>query len=287
MIKDVVKPNLFIIGAMKSGTTSLHNYLKGHPKIFMSEPKELWYFVEEKNWYKGKEWYLDHFRNVGQAEFIGESSADYTMYPIYKGVPEKICHYNPNAKLIYLMRDPVERAISHYWYDVRIGYEKRPIKEAIFSEVKYLNISNYFMQLNLYFELFDHRQIYVETFEKMVLNPVEVVHNILAWLGLDLEEYNFQHIGKSYNSTPEIVEQVKGWGVLHLFRCSKFWDVLHPISPYFLIKVGKKLGYRQVNRKNTISKEIYDYLRDHLVENALKLENMLGRNFTEWNRTFA
>jgi hypothetical protein len=69
------RPNLFIVGAMRSGTTSLHAYLGLHPEIFMSVPKEPSYFVKEMNLAKGQEWYLGLFAAAGKAKVIGESSA--------------------------------------------------------------------------------------------------------------------------------------------------------------------------------------------------------------------
>lgn len=80
-------PNLFIVGAMKSGTTTLHNYLNMHPDIFMSQkPKEPQYFVQELNWSKGEDWYLSLFEAAGDAKIIGESSTDYSKLPRYQGL---------------------------------------------------------------------------------------------------------------------------------------------------------------------------------------------------------
>lgn len=277
------RPNLFVIGAMKSGTTSLHNYLKHHPEVFMSEPKELWYFVEEKNWFRGEQWYLSHFRDAGGARVIGESSADYTMYPVYQGVPEKLHAFNPDARLVYLMRDPVARAISHYWYDVRTGFEKRPIATAIFGEPKYVDFSNYAMQLKHYLQLFSRDQIYIETFEEMVRQPVAVVKAILGWLGLDPELYCPEGANKSYNSSPEVIEQVRGMGWLHAFRHSRLWDYLHPLAPGALIRMGRRLGYRRLDKNKATPPEVVDYLRVQLRQPAADLSDLLNRDFPEWN----
>lgn len=278
------KPNLFIVGAMKSGTTSLHNYLKMHSDIFMSEPKELWYFVEEKNWRKGEQWYLEHFRDAGSAVVIGESSADYTMYPFYKGVPDRLHAFNPDAKLIYLMRDPVERAVSHYWYDVRIGLEKRSITRAVYSEPKYIYLGNYATQLKLYFQLFNREQVYIETFEKMVTDPGRVVNDIIAWLGLNPDKVDTSTFAKkSYNATPNVVEQVKGLGIIHALRHSSAWDFVHPFVPEFLIEAGRRMGYRKIQRKKETSGETVDYLHRNLAESTSELARMLERNFPEWS----
>jgi len=105
-------PNLIIIGAMKCATTSLHYYLNLHPQISMSEEKELDFFIHKNNWHKGIEWYKTNF--TGNASVYGESSPNYTKYPFFNGVPERMHAVVPDAKLIYVVRDPIERIISHY-----------------------------------------------------------------------------------------------------------------------------------------------------------------------------
>ena len=91
------KPNLFIVGAPKCGSTSLHFYIANHPEIFMSEPKELFYFIKELNWDNGLEWYLSHFQAAGSKKIIGESTVAYASYPRYKEVPKRMYEFNPEA----------------------------------------------------------------------------------------------------------------------------------------------------------------------------------------------
>src|ERR671915_544163 len=96
-------PNLIVIGAMKSGTTSLHNYLSLHPEIFMTEVKEPSFFTLEGNWWRGREWYEAQFPVA--AKIRGESSPDYTKHPRHAGAPERMHAMIPDAKLVYLLRD--------------------------------------------------------------------------------------------------------------------------------------------------------------------------------------
>ena len=88
-------PNLIVIGAAKCGTTSLHEYLDAHPEIAMSREKELYFFIEEKNWNKGLAWYESNFDP--HARVRGESSPGYTVFPLYQGVPERMAAIVPNA----------------------------------------------------------------------------------------------------------------------------------------------------------------------------------------------
>ena len=85
-----MRPNFILIGAARSGTTSLHKYLESHPEIFMSEIKEINFFSNERYWKKGINWYEAHF-NKAKGKAIGEASTSYTNYPLIKDVP-KISH---------------------------------------------------------------------------------------------------------------------------------------------------------------------------------------------------
>src|SRR5688500_4466677 len=118
-------PNLIVIGGLKCGTTSLHHYLNLHPQIAMSRPKELNFFVEELNWELGTDWYTSHFDPA--ADVRGETSPHYTNRPRFEGVAERIAESAPGARLIYMVRDPIKRLLSHYVHNVAGGYEQRSL----------------------------------------------------------------------------------------------------------------------------------------------------------------
>jgi hypothetical protein len=137
------KPSLFRIGAMKAGTTYLRKLVAAHPAIFMAEPDELSYFVEprqlepiwpqmwERGFWRSKEQCLRLFQSASCATMRGEASTNYTKLLSVTGVRERIRAFNPDARLTHLMRDPVERTLSHYWHMVRHHVEHRPIALAI------------------------------------------------------------------------------------------------------------------------------------------------------------
>ncbi len=108
---------------MKSGTTSLHSYLATHPQIFMSLNKEPEYFAKQEV-FKGEDWYLSLFRSAAGIQIVGESSTTYARLPYFPGVPDRIAKFNPEARFIYVMRDPVERSISQYWFRVALFRRK-------------------------------------------------------------------------------------------------------------------------------------------------------------------
>jgi hypothetical protein len=155
-------PNLIVIGAPKAGTTSLHHYLGAHPDVFMSRSKELGLF-DRDDWRDRVEWYERQF--PATARVRGESSPAYSMHPAVAGVPERMHELLPQARLIYLVRDPVERLLAHYveWY--ALGLEARTLGEVI-RDVEdpgnaYVAASRYAAQLDQYHRWFASSRVLV------------------------------------------------------------------------------------------------------------------------------
>lgn len=277
-------PNLFIIGAAKSGTTSLHHHLGGHPDIFMSTPKEPGYFAREMtNYPKDLEWYLSLFVNAGSAKIIGESSTHYTKLPVYHGVAEHIAEICPTARFIYLMRDPVMRTISHYWHHVRQFAEHRPIMTAIQKDIQYIACSDYSMQLKPYFERFGRDRVYLITFEEFVRRPKASIHAILAWLGVSTDAS--LPLLKKKNEMPKVFNRSKGLGLLHRFRYSDFWTELSPHIPKPLKDYAKRFALEPVTPRTEPIDEVISYLRPIMVEKVRDVTALLGREFPEWSTT--
>src|SRR3954453_11511153 len=122
-------PNLIIIGGVQAGTTSLHHYLSLHPEIAMSRPKELNFFVAELNNDLGPDWYASHFDAA--AKVRGETSPHYTARPRLEGTAGRMRELIPAARLIYAVRDPIARLLSHYLHNVGGGYETRSLDEVL------------------------------------------------------------------------------------------------------------------------------------------------------------
>ena len=160
-------PNLIVIGAMKCGTSSLHYYLSLHPEIFMSERKELNFFIDRKNWGRGLDWYEAQFPEPLPVR--GESSPGYTKYPTFEGVAERLHSVLPGAKLIYLVRDPIERIVSHYLDSYALRREDGTIEDMLadLDDNHYVNCSRYFMQLEQYLRYYPESQILIITSEEL------------------------------------------------------------------------------------------------------------------------
>lgn len=277
------RPNLFIIGAMKSGTTSLHSYLADHPQIFMSRYKEPCYFNEELRWTKGENWYLDLFAEAASEPIVGESSTTYTMQPKYSGVVEKIERFAPEARFIYLLRDPIERVISHYWYAVTGYGECRDIMTAVRENPNYANFSCYATQLEPYMACFGRERIYVMTLEALQSAPRDSLRDVFAWLGIDTA-VELPGLSERRNVTPQKIEKVRGFGLLSRFRYSRFWELSAPNIPPAIRQVGKRLALRYEDRTEQPVEQVEAYLRPILVEEIVRLSRMLGRDFPEWHR---
>ena len=126
---DNCKCNLVIPGFAKSGTASVHSYLAMHPDICMSEPKEPWFFAVTEAWNRGTDWYNTFFNDHGQSRrWYGESS---TIYSIWEPALKRIKKSLRDPKFIVLLRDPVQRLISHYKWYWAYGWESRSILRAV------------------------------------------------------------------------------------------------------------------------------------------------------------
>jgi hypothetical protein len=273
------RPGLFIIGAMKSGTTSLHAYLATHPEIFMSEPKEPAYFVQEMNYPKGEDWYLSLFAAGSEAKLLGESSAVYTMAPKFTGVTERIAHFNPDARFVYVMRDPFQRSLSHYWHIVQHHGERRDLLTALKTHPPYVNVSYYAMQLRPYLETFGRDRLHIVIFEDLVRDPLPVVQRLFGWLGVD-QDFVPPNLYAKENATPSKVAP-KG-GRLDRFRHSAAWNVLGGFMPSSLRALARRLLERQVDKRAETVAEAKSYLRPIQLDQVNELRVLLDRDFPDW-----
>ncbi len=182
-------PNLIIIGAQKCGTTALHYYLGLHPQIRMSADKELNFFVGDRNWRRGRRWYERQFR--GWADVHGEASPSYTNYPRFKRVAERMHDMIPDAKLIYLVRDPIDRIVSHYIHSFSDRREHQPFAEALgdMDQSLYVQRSRYFLQTSRFLEYYPMSRILIVDQADLWEHRRETLAKTFAWLGVDSTFY--------------------------------------------------------------------------------------------------
>lgn len=292
------RPNLFLIGAMKSGTSYLSELLGAHPAIFMSSEKEPTYFVDPKilrrgwrrmwarGYWRSEDRYLNLFATAGDAAIIGEASTCYSKLPMYTRVAERILNFSPQARFIYVMRDPVERTISHYWHFVRSSKERRPMLSAIKANPEYIDVSYYAQQLREYLRHVGLERIFVVTFEELAANPAEQMSRMYAWLGVDslfrLPDIPARHV------TPEVVDQARGGlTFLHRLRGSPSYGKVALYIPRSARKLGTRLAIRRVRRAEISVLEARAYLRPLQLRQTEELVDILGRAFPEWKTLYA
>lgn len=188
-------PNVVIIGAMKSGTTALHRYLDRHPDIAMSEPKELNFFFGPAdppdsgddwhlgNWHRGLDWYAGHF--PATAAVRGESSPGYTS-PSHPEAAERMATTIPGARLIYIVRDPVARAVSQYRHHHRQGTETRTIDDAVPDPGShYIARGRYYERLAPFLRHFAPSQVTVVAHEELLVQRRATLRGLFAFVGVD------------------------------------------------------------------------------------------------------
>ena len=284
MMKPI--PNVFIVGAMKSGTTSLHNYLDEHPEICMSQqPKETQYFVKELNWSKGEEWYLSLFSPTDGVRVIGESSTDYAKLPRYQGVAQCISQFNRDARIVYIMRDPIQRSISHYWWEVQWSAEGRPMLEAIKSIKDITDISYYAMQLASYIDTFGSDRIMTLTLEELSANPQQTLSGLFEWLGVD-PSFVPPSLNRRDNAATQKVSKVWGASYISRLRGTPAWDVLKRVIPSQVRAGAIKTLSRPVERDSGDVEQAIDYLRPIQQQQTAELSQLLNRQFPEWTTLY-
>lgn len=214
-------PDIFLIGAMKAGTTSLAALLSQHPDICLASPKEPHYFTANQD--KPMAWYTDCFANSNNKLCI-DASTSYSIAPVpgpfkykkevqnYCGVPSRIKALNPSAKIIYMLREPVSRTYSHYIHNRRAGWEKRPFLKAISEDSQYLSASNYVAQLNLYREYFARENILLLSFDVFKADPESVARACIDFMQLpstpSFELGHVKNAGFLYNNAGALVQNL-------------------------------------------------------------------------------
>jgi hypothetical protein len=289
------RPNLFLIGAMKAGTTYLSELLGAHPDVFMSAEKEPCHFVDQRLlrhvWpYRRARWgseehYLELFAGAESAKIIGEASTTYSQAPMFAGVPERILEFSPDARFIYLVRDPIERTISHYWHRVRWWGERRPIRKAILSDPHYTDVSHYAKQLREYLRLVELKRIYVLTFEELVADPITQMSGLYMWLGVD-PSFRPQQVAVPLNVTPRAFEQARGLGLLHHLRQTVAGTSIPYAVPSVLRRIGARMASRLVRPDAISVSEVEAYLQPRQQRETAELGAILNRAFPEWRRLY-
>ncbi len=298
-------PNFFVIGAAKTGTTSLYHYLKQHPEIYLPDSKESFFFSGvKKNTFTGigKEYgqeivekiedYVELFQKVKTEKAIGEVCVAYIYF--YKNAIANFGRYlNKPPKIIILLRNPVERAFSNYKHHARDRMENLSFEEAIEPKIlrkrndekwwwgfQYLDVGFYYNQVSAYLHAFDRGNVRIYLYEDFKKNAITVIKNIFEFL-----EVNNDFIPEV--DTKHNVSNIYKYKSLNQFFTSYDQYVKKLLRPLLLKVLGKERTTALVtyfNQKNILKvdpntkKEILKIYKDDI----LKLAALIDHDLSDW-----
>ena len=270
-------PNLVVIGAQKCGTSGLHYILGTHPEISMSSPKELNFFIGERNWSLGVEWYREHFDP--ESAVRGESSPNYTTYPHHLGIAERMHGVVPDAKLILLVRDPLERIAAHWVHNYAKRRERGDLRETLLHpNTTYVLRSKYHAQLRQFLNFYALSQVLVIDQADLRLRRSETLREVFGFLGVDpdFEHPSFhreRHRTTRKRRATALGVRVQPWRRTAVgSRLPKaFWNVLD------VGILGRPIPKPDV--RGALGPEVIEVLH----EDADRLRELTGRRFETWS----
>jgi hypothetical protein len=250
----------------------------------MSKPKELNFFVEELNWDLGLDWYRGRFD--GRFKVRGESSPHYTNLPYYEGVPQRIHDNIPDAKLIYMVRDPISRILSHWCHAVGAGYETRTMEEALArGDQTYVTRSRYWMQLQPYLESFDRSRIEVITQEELQSDREGTMRKAFRFAGVD-ESFHSEQFSREWEKSSaketdryQLMEKLIKLPGFRSF--DRNFDRLPERMRWMVEKVVHDPEAPSAP-KPEIPESVMEILRPQFTEDVAALQEFAGREFSGW-----
>lgn len=283
-------PQLYLIGTQKGGTSFLAELLAEHPDVCLAHPKEPNYF--SSHWEKG----LDHYRTQfarPDARVLLDASTSYAAAPLestdttaaiaasrYAGVPARVAAAAPKARFVYVLRDPVRRAWSSYWHNVRVGSEDRPLRTAIRENSFYLRTGRYLEQLQLWWKHFPKDRFHVLLFEDLVQNPTGHANDVLRFAGLDpvAEFASERPRNQTFAYTPaaaRLVRLIRAAGG----RSDRLIKAVKPLLPR---KVVDKIAGSIVRPVPSLDTEDEAWMRDYFRTPNRRLAEELGLDLGRW-----
>jgi Sulfotransferase domain len=283
--RHAAMPSLIIIGGLKCGTTSIHHYLGLHPEVQMSKPKELNFFVEELNWDLGLDWYASRFDD--RFPVRGESSPHYTNLPRYDGVAARIKQSCPDARLLYMVRDPIKRILSHWVHATGAGYETGDLVEVLSRpDSQYVNRSKYWMQLQPYLEQFDRAQIEVISQEELHADREGTMRRAFEFAGVDPDFHSEQFDREWEKSSAKQGDKYQFMEKLIKLPGFRSFDRNFDRLPESMRWVVEKVVHdpeKPPAPKPVLPDDLLESLRGRFTEDAPAIQRFAGRQFPGWN----
>ena len=287
------KVDFFIVGAPKAGTTSLYHYLNEHSEIEMSSQKEPDFFsdqsLQKKKLYYDKNRIdtLEKYNSLFEREDVilrGDSSVSYLFY---EDVPHKIITYNPDAKIIIMLRNPIDRAFSHYLMDYSLGLISESFETIIQKQSKhknanlfyqqYVQVSEYSKQIKRYLEVFSKDNIHFIDYEDFKNDTSDVVNSVFLFLGVndDFQPY----LKKKYNT----YTAPKNSLIRYVYSFVAFRKMVANILSKNLTKTIRNLFFTS-GKKHNLPELTRNFLKKHFESDVRELSELLNKDFTKWIR---
>ena len=288
-----MKVDFFIVGAPKAGTTSLYHYLNEHPQVEMSSQKEPDYFsdkaIQEQGMYYGKnrintlEKYESLFTKKKEVIY-GEGSVSYLFY---ENVAEEIKKYNSNAKIIVMLRNPIDRAFSHYLMDYRLGLVSDSFEDIINKKSKhknahlfyqqYIEVSEYAKQIQRYVNVFIPDNVLLidyEDFKKNVSGTVDVVY---GFLNISTE------FAADVNTKHNTFTMPKNKGIRFIYSFVFLRKSLAFMFPKSVVKNIRNLLFK-ADKKPKLLKETRSQLKQFFSNDVKVLGEILDKDYSKWTK---
>jgi hypothetical protein len=289
---EEIWPNFFIVGTQKAATTSLYFYLKDIPGVYMSPIKEPHYFAPHAiqstaiDVIRDKKEYLRLFEKASGYIAVGEAT------PIYLWDPDasKLIHQTvPHARIIMILRDPIERAYSNYLMRMKYSGRKSSFYDELMRDYKsqeklfprsqlYIEFGMYYEQVKRYFDIFGRNQVKVIIFEEFIQHPEQYVNEVLAFLGVN---YTVRAINEQYNpfSVPRSSLSVSIFAFFRWLRARniKFYKILTLLPDAVVEGAPEKILFKRT-QKPKIEPKAFKFLQETYHDDVLRLESLLGRS---------
>lgn len=271
-------PRFFVIGAMKSGTSTLCHLLDQHPSICVSDPKEPEFF--SKNFQLGWEWYDSLFDPTEETKLLGDGSTGYSKSGRFPDVALAINSQFPDAKIIYIVRHPRERIRSHWSHQVRAKGETQPLNEAIRNNPNYVQGSLYFKQISKFREYFSDNQILILFTEDLQSGPASVLAKCIDFF--DLPHISETQIDQSpQHVTPDRIRLENPWVSFLMKIPGKTY--LYSVFPRSLKREVKRLLRREVGARPEWSPQSLTWLQDELRDDSRAFLEYAGKPSDYWS----
>ena len=281
------RPRCLIIGAMKAGTTTLFKDLSQHPDIFFSHIKEPESLCNDAIYTKaGIQAYEQLFRYAKPGQMCADASTAYTKRPIYEGVPERARDILPDdVKLIYIVRDPIERALSHHYHLYSANQATADVDAGIRSRSDYVDFSKYAMQLKAWRDVFSAERIRVVRFEDYMADRIQGYRELISFLGLKPDNQYVSAQAAQNVGDSKLVGTSRAATFFYKILPTEFYqNRLRPWMPDRCVRAAQRVLFSPAPPRPKIKTiETIDYLIDQLQEDTQELANMLGLDQPWWD----